>query len=78
MISGEKVQRAFYDSGKLKALSWLRSDGSRVDVKLGLTGFVEGRLDKLSNGEKVVTKYDEYGNVRQRWRQLKDGRHTPL
>ncbi len=77
-MSGEQVDRSYYDTGKLKGFSWARPGGFRIDIKLSAAGLYEGRQDTLASGEKIITKYDDYGQVRERWRQLKNGRHVPL
>ncbi|MBI3557282.1 MAG: hypothetical protein HY074_13545 [Deltaproteobacteria bacterium] len=77
-MSGEQVERSYYDSGHLKGFSWIRPDGFRIDLKLSSAGLYEGRQDTLASGEKIITKYDDYGQVRERWRMLKNGQHIPL
>ena len=59
----------------MKGLSWLRPDGARIDIKLRADGLYEGRQDLSTDGTKIVTKYDDEGEVASRWRILRNG-HT--
>src|SRR6185369_7416109 len=70
-LKGDEIQKSYYETGRVKSLSWSRSDGTRIDVRLTPSGIYEGRQDTATDGSKVVTRFDSEGKVVSRWRVYK-------
>lgn len=71
---GEKLTRFYSDRGVMSTLEWSQKDGSSVTTWWDDQGKITNRANQLTNGDRIVFKYDDRGEAKEIWRYKPDGR----